>query len=312
MAVPQKVSPPPGVLESAGARGQGWAALLEREAVLGYLLLLPAALLLFVFVAYPFVYGLWLSLTDARIGQPATFIGLQNFADLLHDSIFLQAARNSFVYTIVTTIFKSVFGIVMALVLNQHFKFQRFARGAALLPWIIPTVLSTLAWLWMFDATFSVFNWMLRQVGLKGPIWLATSPWPMISIMIINIWRGMPFYGISFLAGMQTIPQDLYEAATIDGASAWGRFLHVTLPLLRPVIAVVLLLSTILTFADFQIVYVLTRGGPANMTHLFATYAFQVGLSGTQIGMGAAISLYMFPILAVVVALTLISIRKED
>jgi multiple sugar transport system permease protein len=308
MAVPEKVA----VLRQPAARRQGRASLLERENVLGYLLLLPAALLLLVFVAYPFLYGLWLSLTDARIGQPATFIGIQNFVNLLEDTIFLQAARNSFLYTFVTTIFKLILGLFMAVVLNQRFRFQRVVRGSALLPWIIPTVLSTLAWLWLFDATFSVFNWMLRQIGIRGPIWLATSPWPMISIMIINIWRGMPFYGISFLAGMQTIPQDLYEAATIDGASAWQRFTRVTLPLLRPVISVVLLLSTILTFADFQIVYVLTRGGPANQTHLFATYAFQVGLSGTRIGEGAAISLYMFPVLAIVVALTLISIRKED
>lgn len=314
MAVPDRLQPVTPTVErrQPGALRQGLASLLERESTLGYVLLAPAALLLLIFVAYPFVYGLWLSLTDARLGQPATFIGLANFLNLLDDSIFLQSARNSFVYTFVTTIFKLVLGLVMAVVLNQRFRFQRLARGVALLPWIIPTVLSTLAWLWMFDATFSVFNWMLRQVGLKGPIWLATWPWPMISIIIINVWRGMPFYGISFLAGMQTIPVDLYEAATIDGASAWQRFTQVTLPLLRPVIAVVLLLSTILTFADFQIVYVLTRGGPANMTHLFATYAFQVGLSGTRIGEGAAISLYMFPILAVVVALTLISIRKED
>ncbi len=284
---------------------------LERESVLGYLFVLPAIAILLIFVAYPFLYGLWLSLTNSRIGAPGHFVGLGNFLALLSDSIFRQTARNAFLYTGVTTTFKFLFGMAIALLLNQRFKLQRYVRAAILLPWIVPTVLSAIAWLWMYDSTFSVLNWVLRQFGIQGPIWLGDAPWPIISLMIVNIWRGMPFYAISFLAGMQTISIEYYEAAEIDGASPWSKFRHITLPMLRPVIQVVLLLSIILTFADFQLIWVLTRGGPANTTHLFATLAYQVGLASTQIGMGAAISLFMFPVLSIVVFLTIWSLRRE-
>lgn len=284
----------------------------DREDVFAYVLLVPVLLILGVFVAYPFGYGVWLALTDSEIGHAGKFIGLTNLTYLLKDKIFIQAATNSFVYTGVTTVFKLVLGLAMAAVLNEHFRGNRFVRAATLLPWIIPTVLSTLAWKWIFDPSFSVINYLLASVGIQGPSWLGSWPFPMISVITVNIWRGMPFYGVSFLAGMQTISLELYEAATIDGASAWQRFRHITLPLLRHVITIVLLLSTILTFADFQIVYALTGGGPANQTHLFATYSFQVGLRGLDIGVGAAISLFMFPILALIVFLTLWTLRKED
>ena len=239
-------------------------------------------------------------------------MGLANYETLLRDSSFRQTVANSFTYTGVTTIFKLTGGLAMAVVLNNTFKGRRFVRAALLLPWIVPTVLSTLAWLWMFDSTFSVFNWLLRKVNIEGPIWLGDGYWPMISLMIVNIWRGTPFFGVSFLAGMQGIPQELYEAATIDGATAWQRFWRITLPLLRPVISVVLLLSTILTLADFQLIYVLTRGGPANSTHVFSTYAFQIAIPGSQLGLGAAVSVFMFPILALIVFFTLVMIRKEQ
>lgn len=306
-----------------------WARLdtwLNQERTLGYVLLAPALLLLLIFVAYPFIFGVYISLTDARIGDAGHFIGLDNFIQLLSDDIFRQTVFNSFLYTAVTTVFKLVLGLVMAVLLNQTFPFKRLVRAAVLLPFIVPTVLSTLAWLWMFDSTYSVFNWILHTYfNVQGPIWLSDqlflrigettlvkTSWPMISIIIINIWRGIPFYGISFLAGMQSIPQELFEAAIVDGASAWNRFWHITLPLLRHVITIVLLLSIILTLADFQIVYVLTRGGPANSTHLFSTYAFQLAVPSTELGMGAAVSMYMFPILALVVFFTLMSLRRED
>lgn len=284
----------------------------DREDVFGYLLLVPVLLILGVFVAYPVAYGVWLALSDSEIGHVGKFIGLTNFYYLLKDRIFIQAATNSFVYTGVTTVFKLVLGLAMAAILNMRFRGNRFVRAATLLPWIIPTVLSTLAWKWIFDPSFSVINYLLAAVGIQGPSWLGSWPFPLISVMIVNIWRGMPFYGVSFLAGMQTISQELYEVATIDGASAWQQFRSITLPLLRHVITIVLLLSTILTFADFQIVYALTGGGPANQTHLFATYSFQVGLRGLDIGVGAAISLFMFPILTIIVFLTLWTLRKED
>ncbi len=286
--------------------------LLEREGVLGYLLMLPALALLTVFVLYPFLYGIWLALTDSRIGVPGEFVGLRNFIELTQDSIFQQTFRNTFLYTGVTTVFKLIFGLAIAVLLNNSFPLKRFVRAAVLLPWIVPTVLSALAWLWMFDSTFSVLNWVLARFGIKGPVWLGNNPWPMISLMVVNIWRGTPFYAISFLAGMQTINQELYEAAAIDGASRWQMFRHITLPLLKSVITIVLLLSVILTFSDFQLIYVLTRGGPANSTHLFATLAYQVGLPSGEIGRGAAISLFIFPALCVTVFLILWYMRRQE
>jgi multiple sugar transport system permease protein len=312
MAVSEKIIAMPVRIIKRSAQRMSIAEFFDREDVMGYILLIPVLTILGVFVGYPFVYGVWLAFTDTTIMAPGSFIGLDNLWDLLDNSVFNMAMYNSFVYTGVTTVFKLVLGLAMALILNMKFRGNRFIRAATLLPWIIPTVLSTLAWKWMFDPTFSVFNWVLRLFGLVGPVWLGGQPWAMISIIIVNIWRGMPFFGVSFLAGMQTISPELYEAATIDGATPWQRFWAITLPLLRPVITVVLLLSTILTFADFQIVYALTGGGPANQTHLFATYSFQIGLRGLEIGKGSAISLFLFPVLALVVFLTLLTLRKED
>ena len=291
---------------------RSWLDLLERESVLGLLFVIPALILILTFVAYPFFFGVWLAMSNARIGVAGDFIGFKNFEYLLQDSVFLRTVRNSFEYTIVATSFKFVLGIAVALLLNQKFQFQRLARAAVLLPWIIPTVLSTIAWLWMFDSTFSVFNWLLDKINISGPIWLGDGHWPMVSLIIVNIWRGAPFYAISFLAGMQTISPTYYEAAQIDGAGWWKQFTNVTLPLLQPVIMVVLLLSIILTFADFQITWVLTRGGPADKTHLFATLAYQRGLQGTQIGEGAAISLFLFPALCVLVFAIIRNLRQED
>jgi multiple sugar transport system permease protein len=306
---------PAGAAVTARARPFSLGEILDREMPLAWMLLIPTLLILLVFVAYPFLYGIWLSLSDATIGNAGKFVGLQNFNTLLQDSIFRQTVANTFLYTFVTVIFKGTLGIAMALVLNNPLPFRQAMRAAMLLPWVVPTVLSTLAWLWMFDATYSVFNWVGIHVGLchpgTCPNWLGTAPFPMISIMLVNIWRGIPFFGISLLAGMQAIPEELYEAASIDGANAFYRFWQITLPLLRPVTTVVVLISLILTFADFQIIYILTRGGPTNSTQVFATYAYQVGLQGTQIGEGAAISLFMFPILCIIVFLTLLSLRQE-
>ena len=308
------IRPLPAVRRARAVARTGMVALLawlERDAVLGCLFLAPALVLLLVFVAYPFVYGIWLSVTDTTIGNPGDFVGVQNFWNLLNDDIFRLTVRNTFEYTAVACLFKFVFGLGMAVVLNNRFPLKRVVRAAVLLPWIVPTVFGTLAWLWMFDSTFSVVNWVLKQVNLKGPIWLGAGHWPMISLIIVNVWRGTPFFGICFLAGMQTIPEDLYEAATVDGASGWRKFWGITFPLLIPVTTVVMLLSIILTFADFQLIYVLTRGGPANSTNVFGTLAYWIGISAGQLGVGAAISLTMFPVLAIVILLTLMALRRE-
>src|SRR5271155_4812184 len=229
--------------------------LLEDERWLAMVLLLPTLVLLGLFIAYPFAKGVLLSVTDAKVGVPGKFVGLQNFAKLWDDGIFRVAVWNTVVYTGVTTLFKLAFGLWLALLLNRHFTGKAFTRAFILLPFIIPTVLSTFAWKWMFDPTFSVINWGLFKLGLiHGRInWLGDPELAMVSIIIVNVWRGVPFYAISLLAGLQTISPELAEAAAIDGARPWQRFRYVTWPLLLPVTMVVMLFSVIQTFSDFQI-----------------------------------------------------------
>ncbi|WP_083528916.1 sugar ABC transporter permease [Hyphomicrobium sp. CS1BSMeth3] len=287
---------------------------LENERNLAWLLLLPTMVLLGLFIAYPFMRGLLLSVTDTRVGVPGEFVGLDNFRRLASDPIFHAVVWNTCWYTFVTTIFKLGLGLWLALLLNRSFRFKAFTRAFILLPFIIPTVLSTFAWKWMFDPTFSVLNWMLYQTGLiRGAInWLGDGDLAMLSIIIVNIWRGVPFFAISLLAGLQTISPDLNEAAAIDGARPWQRFWYITWPLLLPVTMVVMLFSVIQTFADFQIVYVMTGGGPANATHLFATYAYQLGVGTGLLSQGAAVSLAMFPILLLIVIIQLLYIRRVE
>ncbi len=275
---------------------------LERPPVLGYLLLTPALVILVGFVGYPFLYGIWLSLSSSRIGKPGHFVGLENFHFLLSDDVFLHAARNSVIYTIGCEIIKFVLGLILALMMNREFPLKRFVRAGLLLPWIVPTVLSVMAWLWILDPTFSVINWLLVNLRLveRGPNLLYEAP--LACVVLVNVWRGAPFFGISFLAGMQTIPAEMYESADMDGAGRWAKFRHITLPMLRPVILTVLMLSTIFTFADFNLIYVLTRGGPFHASEVFATYAYQVGLGVGDIAAGAAIALFMFPVLCLLVA----------
>jgi multiple sugar transport system permease protein len=290
-----------------------WRQFLERDSSMGYAMVAPAVLILALFIAYPFILGIRMSLSHWLVGQEPTFVGLQNFMRNMDSTIFTRTVQNTFIYTAAATVLKLVFGMALALVLNNTFRGKGLVRAAFLLPWIIPTVLSTLAWLWMFDATFSVINWFLRYLGLvqRGINWLGDPVLAMLSIIVVNAWRGIPFFAISLLAGLQTISQELYEAAAIDGANAVQRFRYITLPMIKPVLLVVLLFSIIWTFADFQLVYVLTRGGPANSTHLFATLAYQVGVVSGSLGEGAAISLTMFPILVVVVVVLLMYLRKE-
>jgi multiple sugar transport system permease protein len=288
--------------------------MLERESALAFWLLVPTLALLTLFIAYPFARGVWLSLTNSVVGVPGDFIGLKNFVKLWNDSIFRTAALNTFVYTGVTTVFKLALGLWLAVLLNRHFRGKAWVRAFILLPFIIPTVLSTLAWKWMFDPTFSVFNWLFWKLSIINARinWLGDPDLAMASIMAVNVWRGVPFYAISLLAGLQTINQDLHEAAAIDGANRFQRFWYVTWPLLLPVTMVVVLFSVIQTFADFQLVYVLTGGGPANATHLFATYAYQIGIGTGLLSEGAAISLAMFPALLLVVIFQLWYIRKVE
>jgi len=285
----------------------------KPEALTGYFLISPAVFLMLVLLAYPFVLAVWISMTDRVLGEPGKFIWFQNFFKLLQDPLFRETVWNSFIYTITTVFFKMFLGVILALLLNQEIPSRNLIRGAILLPWIVPTSLSVLTWLWMFDSLFSIVNYILLGLGLisrKVP-WLGDPFWAMVSVIIVNTWRGLPFFAISFLAGLMTIPRELYEAAEVDGALRFRQFWHITLPLLQPIIAVVVLFSTIWTFADFQIVYILTHGGPINATQIFATMAYDVALVAGRIGEGSAISLFLFPALLVVIILMLKYLRRE-
>src|SRR5436190_1044189 len=287
---------------------------LDREQNLGPLFITPALVLILLLVAYPFCMALYFSLSNAFIGRPSHLIGFRNFVNLWQSDAFRQTFQNAFVFTGAAVAAKVVLGISLALLLNQQLWFKRLIRGAVLLPWVIPTALSTLGWWWMFNSLYSVVNWTLIALGIvdpPGPNWLGQKYYAMTAVVLVNIWRGLPFFAITILAGLVAIPKELYEAAQADGAGPWARFCYVTLPMLKGVLAIVILFSTIFTFSEFNIVYVLTHGGPINSTHLFATLSRQVGLESGRIGEGSAISLYLFPALMFVVYAQLRYVRKQ-
>lgn len=269
--------------------------------------MLPTVGLLAVFLTYPLGLGVWLAFTDATIGKPGHFIGLDNFVSLSSDPIFWLAVFNTIFYTAVATVGKFALGLWLALLLNHHLPFKALLRAVVLLPWIVPTVLSAIAFWWIYDPQFSIISYMLVDVlHLRSTyIDFLGTPWhARWSLIAANVWRGIPFVAICLLAGLQTISPSLYEAALLDGATAWQRFRRITVPLLMPILAVVLTLSVLFTFSDFQLVYAITRGGPFNTTHLMATLAFQRAIPGTQLGEGAAIAVAMIPFL---IAATLLS-----
>jgi multiple sugar transport system permease protein len=275
------------------------ARLNNNRNFLGFLFMLPAASLLLVFLTYPLGLGVWLGLTDVKIGRPGVFIGLENYAWLFDDHVFWLSVYNTFVYTVVASVIKFGLGLWLALILNHAIPFKAFIRAIVLLPFIVPTVLSALAFWWIYDSQDSVISWILIEMGLIDTTidFLGQPNSARASVIAANIWRGIPFVAITLLAGLQTISPSLYEAATIDGASEWQRFRHITFPLLTPIIAVVMTFSVLLTFTDFQLIWVMTRGGPFNATHLMATLSYQRAITGGSLGEGAAIATAMIPFL---------------
>ena len=285
-----------------------------QERLLGYALIAPVALLILVLIAYPFLNAIWLSLTEKMVGYPARFIGLQNYATLLESPRFRIVAWNSVVYTIGSVGTKLVIGMVMAVALHKAVRGNQLLRGFLLLPWVIPTVVIALTWRWLLDLYRGLFNVGLHDLGLigSGIHWLGNPDLAMLSVIMANVWRGFPFFGVSFLAAMQTVPQDLYDAAAVDGASAWQQFWRVSLPSVKGVVAIVTLLSTIWTLNDFNIVYIMTRGGPGAATHIFATYSYELGIQSQRWGMAMAASMYSLPVIALLIIFVVRYLHREE
>jgi multiple sugar transport system permease protein len=297
----------------AGGPLHALSVALDNERTLGYVLVAPVVIILLGLVAYPLLYAIELSLMDKTIGGEGKFVGLQTIIGLWDSNLYRQTLRNTIVFTAGATILKLVMGLGIALLINEQFPGRKLVRAAILLPWIVPTVLSGMAWQWMFTPNFSVINWTLIHLGIikVGLPWLTDPNLALFCVMLVNAWRAIPFFGITLLAGLQTIPAELYEASSIDGAGRWHRFRYVTFPLITPILTITLVLSIIWTFSDFQTVYSLTKGGPLNSTHVLATLSYQVGLQTGKISEGVAISLTMLPLLLVLVVFQLRQLRRS-
>jgi len=280
---------------------------------LGLLFLLPAAALLLFFLTYPLGLGIWLGFTDTKVGRAGVWVGLENYEYLFGDSVARLSLFNTVFYTAVASVVKFVLGLWLALLLNKHMPFKAFIRAIVLLPFIVPTALSAIAFWWIYDAQFSVISWTLMKMGLIDRyIDFLGDPWnARFSVIAANVWRGVPFVAICLLAGLQTISPSYYEAASLDGATPWQQFRFVTLPLLTPIIAVVMTFSVLFTFTDFQLIYVLTRGGPLNATHLMATLSFQRAIPGGSLGEGAALAVAMVPFLLAAILFSYFGLQRR-
>ena len=280
---------------------------------LGWAFMMPAAVLLLLFLTYPLGLGTWLGFTDAKIGRAGEWIGLENFSFLMGDSVTRLALFNTLFYTVVASILKFVLGLWLAILLNKNLPFKSFFRAVVLLPWIVPTALSAIAFWWIYDSQFSVISWVLMKLGwIDAYIDFLGDPWnARLSTIVANVWRGIPFVAISLLAGLQTISPSYYEASALDGATPWQQFRHVTMPLLSPIIAVVMTFSVLFTFTDFQLIKVLTNGGPAGATELMATMSYNTAILGGRIGEGSAISTAMVPFLLAAIMVSWFGLQRR-
>src|SRR5947208_1188948 len=285
----------------------------DNRNALGFFFMLPAAVLLLLFLTYPLGLGTWLGFTDAKVGRSGVWVGLENYEFLWGDSVTRLALFNTLFYTTVASVIKFALGLWLAILLNRNIPLKSFVRAIVLLPFIVPTALSALAFWWLYDAQFSIISWSLVKMGvMKTYIDFLGDPWmARFSTIAANIWRGVPFVAICLLAGLQTISPSLYEAAALDGATPWQCFRFVTLPLLTPIIAVVMTFSVLFTFTDFQLIYVITRGGPLNATHLMATLSFQRAISGGSLGEGAALATLMIPFLLAAILFSYFGLQRR-
>jgi multiple sugar transport system permease protein len=275
--------------------------------------MIPAAAILLMFLAYPLFKGVWLSFTDAKIGRDGVWIGLENYEWLWDDKIFWLSVFNTLLYTIVASIFKFAIGLYLALLLNEKLPFKAMIRSIVLIPFVVPTVLSAIAFWWIFDSQFSIISWSLKNMGLinENINFLGDPNNARASLIFANIWRGVPFIAITLLAGLQTVSPSLYEAATLDGATRWQNFWHITFPLLTPIIAVVMTFSVLFTFTDFQLIWAMTRGGPVNATHLMATLGYQRAIMAGNLGEGSAIATSMVPFLLCAIMVSWFGLQRR-
>ena len=282
---------------------------LRQRSTIAFMMVLPLLLIIGCLGAYPFFYSIYLSTLNKA---ETAFVGISNFLFLFKRETFWMVVQQSVTFALIAVVFKALIGFIAAHAVNNiPSKGQRKWRGMMLVPWVIPPALSTLGWWWLFEPTYSSFNWILEALGLSAIPWLSDTFWARFSIILVNVWVGAPFFLIMYLAALKSIPEDLYEAASIDGASAWQKLIHVTIPMMRNIISITVLFSIIVTFANFDIVRVLTQGGPRNSTHLFASYSFRVGIESGDIPLGAAVSLFMFPVLAVLAFIILRNVRQR-
>jgi multiple sugar transport system permease protein len=280
-------------------------------------MLAPALVYIMLLVGLPFLLALVLSVTNSSAGSlDFSFVGLQNFRSVIQSPVFLRALRNTFVFTLVSQVAVITLGNILARALMKTFRGKSVVRLLILMPWAAPISLATLGWLWIFDSTFSVINWMLKVAGWLGPgqwyYWLGDTTLGMIAIITIHVWRMLPFSTVILLAGLTSIPKEVHEAADIDGAGPFAKAFQVTLPMMLPIVTVAVLFGVVFTFTDMSVVYLLTRGGPYNSTHVLASLAYQEGVLGGDVGRGAAVAIFLVPVLVVMAILMLRASRRAE
>ena len=283
--------------------------LARRKSTIAFLMALPLILLIVLLVAYPAAYSMYLATLNKSMEH---FVGLGNFEFLFKRDTFWMVVKQSCIFAVTAVVFKALIGFIVAhFVHNLPAKGQRKWRGMLLVPWVIPPAMSTLGWFWLFDPTYSAINWIFERIGIDGVNWLGDPMWARFSVILVNIWYGAPFFLIMYLAALKSVPDQLFEAASIDGANWWQKIWYITLPMMRNIISITVLFSLIVTFANFDIVRILTSGGPVDQTHVFATWAFNLGIQGNDIPLGASVSLFMLPILAIAAIFILRGVNKR-
>lgn len=304
-------------MAEAVANGAEWSAserssikkLVQRRSTIAFLMTLPLIVLVATLVIYPTFYSFYLAMLNKSMER---FVGLSNFTFLFKRDTFWMVVYQSVLFAVSAVIFKALIGFFVA-----HFvhaipnKGQRKWRGMLLVPWVIPPAMSTLGWFWLFDPSYSAFNWLFLRLGIDPIPWLGDAGWARFSVILVNVWYGAPFFLIMYLAALKSVPDQLYEAAEIDGANWWQRLWYVTLPMMRNIISITVMFSLIVTFANFDIVRVLTAGGPVDQTHVFATWAFKLGIESGDIPLGACVSLFMVPILGTAAVFILRDIHRR-